>query len=319
MKIAVVGAGAIGGFVGSLLWNAGQDVTLIEKIQKKVEIIGEKGLKIILSPEEEKIFRGKITSDPSSVGTMDLVIIAVKSFDTEKAIREAKPLIGENTYILSLQNGAGNVETIASVVGFEDRVLGGTFLDNVDVIDINVLRFMKVIGGINLGSITGKNTPRVHEIADIFRKAGIEVKIFDRIQDSIWSKVVINLNNAITAIPRVAIGEILDHPSLMELTKLTMREGAKVVLAKGLNLVGMDPKEPEVGTLEQLKKVKAAGIKNKASMLQDIEAGRKTEIDALNGMVVKEGKALNIPTPVNETLVLLVKTIEEIALKERRS
>lgn len=315
MKIAIVGAGAIGGFVGTLLWNAGEDVTLIEKVPKKIEAIKEKGLKVIFSPAEEKVFKGEITPDPTSVGIVDLMIVAVKSFDTEKATREAKSLIGKNTYILSLQNGAGNVETIASVVGFEDMVLGGTFLDSVDAVDINVLRFMKIIGGINLGSITGKNTPGVHEIADRFKKAGIDAKIFDRIQDSIWSKVVINLNNAITAIPRVAIAEILDYPSLMEVTKLTMREGAKVVLAKGLNLVGMDPNEPEAGTLEQLKRVKAAGIKNKASMLQDIEAGRRTEIDALNGMVVREGKALNIPTPVNETLVLLIKVIEEKAIR----
>lgn len=309
MKSVFLGAGALGGFLGGLLTEIGEDVILVETRKEHVNLLQREGLKISFPSGEQKLVRPKITSDIDSVGKADFIFVAVKSHDTKSAIEGAKVLITDEAWVMSVQNGAGNIETISSVIGSEDRTIGGVFLSSITPIEPNHLRYTYVIGGLKIGTMSGKTAPQLEEIAQMFRRAGIEVEIKDKIQDVIWQKVLQNSVNAIAAITGLYMDDFMDYPSIVELVDKTASEVAVVVRAKGLELE--DPQHPTRPLFRALENFKAAGRKSKASMLQDIEAGRRTEIDAINGAVVREGKLLGIPTPFNEALVLLLKAVEE--------
>ncbi|HDI42371.1 MAG TPA: 2-dehydropantoate 2-reductase [Candidatus Bathyarchaeota archaeon] len=301
MRIAVVGSGAMGSLYGGLLADAGEDVTLIDIWKEHVDAINTRGLKIS-GASGERLVRVRATTNPAEVGTVDLIMIFVKAYDTKKAAQDALPMVGPETVFLTLQNGLGNVEQIEEVAGKGRVVAGATTHGSTLVGPGEVFHAGK--GLTYIGELTGEITERVKRIAETFNRAGIETHISQNIQGIIWKKILINVGiNAITAITGLRNGEILLVPEVKEIVRKAVLEAAEVAKAAGITVEMEDP-------VAEVYKVAELTAKNKSSMLQDVERGRRTEIDAINGAIVRIGKQYGVDTPVNETLVAAVKGIE---------
>jgi 2-dehydropantoate 2-reductase len=303
MKIAVVGSGALGGFFGALFAQTGQDVTLVDVDSKKVESIRGSGL-TVTTRERERTVRVPITRSTEDVGPVDLVFFSVKSYATLGAAQTLPPLLGADTLVMSIQNGIGNVEKIASVVGPE-RVVGGITAHSFQMVGPSHIRYVGGAGHMHIGKVRGENTPRVQEVAAVLRQGGVEVEVNDSIQDFIWYKLMVNTPiNAIAAITRFKNGELAESEGVRQLMMLVADEALAVAKEEGIRFLG------EGHPLDACLAALRAAAENKASMLQDVEAGRRTEIDAINGAIVERAARYGIAVPVNETLVRLVKVIE---------
>jgi 2-dehydropantoate 2-reductase len=293
MQIAVMGAGAIGSLFGALLARAGFDVTLIGR-ELHVRAIKEKGLRV--SGLEEFNVKLKAVTLPVEA---DLFLFTVKSYDTEQAAR-AIPL-KETTAVLTLQNGIGNEEIIASIIGSE-RVISGKTAYGSTLLEPGHIRYTGK-GETVIGELDGRVTERIKKIAELFNSAGIETSIAVDINTKIWEKLIVNAGiNAITAITGLRNGEILKFDELKALLRQAVEESVAVAKASGITI-----KEDMV---ERTIRVARATAENQSSMLQDVKRGKRTEIDAINGAIVKNGERYGISTPVNRTLTALVKGME---------
>jgi 2-dehydropantoate 2-reductase len=245
----------------------------------------------------------KASADPHDAKNADLMIICVKSYDTEQAIARLKGVLGANTYVLTLQNGVGNVETISTLVG-QEKAIGGVTSQGATLLGDGHIRHAGK-GDTVIGMVTKTHrTKKLDEIAATFTKAGFETKIVDNIQDLIWSKLIINVGiNALTAITRLNNGRLIEFEGSDAILEEAVNEAIKVAHAKGIRLIFDDP-------LGKVRNVCTATAGNIASMLQDVLKKRKTEIDYINGAIVKEANQLNLQVPVNKVLTHLVRTIE---------
>ena len=217
--------------------------------------------------------------------------------------------MGERTWVVSVQNGAGNVEAIADVLGSDSHVLGGVFWCVVTPLDLNRLSWVVGTGGLKIGPATGVVTPEVEEIAEILRTTGVDVAVSDDVQQLIWGKVLQNVPLALGTAMRLTNDEYAAYPHARELIVKMAEECVAVTKAAGVDLDREG--DPIEGLLRTIQKFHDSGTKPKCSMLQDLERGRRTEIDAINGSIVRQGRRLGVPTPVNEVMVALVKLQEE--------
>jgi len=311
MKITIVGSGAIGSLFGALLTNAGEDVNLVDLRPDLIAAIQQDGIKVDTWTGESIQARVKITNDISSIGISDLVIIAVKSYSTGAATESARSVMGKDTYILSVQNGAGNIETISEVLDDESRIIGGVFLSSVTPLKLNHVMLVLGLGGLTIGPVNGIMTPKIEEVARTFERAGINTNTSENVQDLIWNKLLANCCLSLATVLKLTNDEFISYPSTRQLVSLIADEYIQVCQAKGINLKNAeDPMRP---LMEAFENFRSSSRKPKCSMLQDMERGVKTEIDAITGSIIREGKKLNIPTPVNEVLYFLVKAMEEKA------
>lgn len=301
MKIAVVGAGAMGSLFGGLLAASGENVTLVDVWREHVEAINDKGLRIG-DHEGSRTVNVKATTDPSSVGPVDLIILFVKSYDTLEATRDALPMVSEDTVFLSLQNGLGNIEKISETVG-RDRVIPGTTAHGCTLIGPGEIVHAGS-GPTIIGELDGRVTERVRGIRDALEGAGFETMISEAIRGALWSKVLVNVGiNPLTALNGLRNGELLDHPDIMEVMRGAVEEAVRVAEALGVDM-------GEGDHVEKVYDVARATAVNRSSMLQDVERGRRTEIDALNGAIVDSARLLGLDVPVNETLTAAVRGLE---------
>lgn len=304
MKIVIIGAGAMGGLFAARLAAAGEDVSVVDVWAEHVETIRTQGL--ILETGE-----GEVRTKPAAVTRVedlaacaaDLVIVFVKSGMTAAAARSAQTILGPAGRVLTLQNGLGNAEIIAEVFG-ADRVLAGTTAQGATLIGPGRIRHGGR-GDTHIGRLTGPVDDFCREAAMILSRAGIPAIAEDAVQSLIWGKLVINVGiNALTALLRFTNGQLNDHAETRELVKLAVAEAVQVAAASDVRL-------PYDNAVEKVLAVAAATATNRSSMLQDILRGRATEIDAINGALVREGVRLGVPTPVNATLTLLIKALEK--------
>ncbi|AQR97464.1 MULTISPECIES: ketopantoate reductase family protein [Clostridium] len=303
MKICMLGAGALGSTIGGTLAKGGSEVYFIDQWEEHINKINEKGLKLT-DGKEDYFVNVKGKTSPEGIGYADLVIVLVKSFATKTAIENASSIIGPNTLVMSLQNGLGNEEVIAEVVG-KERVLGGkTYVGGV------LLEAGYVSAGVKgkytyIGELDGKMTERVKAVADEFNKAGLLCEVSDNITGMIWDKLLINVaTGALSGITRLPYGGLYDEPRIKACAVAAVQEGINVAKAVGVKLKSEDPEYAWNAASEGLPPT------FKASILQSIEMGRPTEVTFINGSVVEWGKKYGIPTPVNETLVACVTGIE---------
>ncbi|SMB98460.1 ketopantoate reductase [Thermanaeromonas toyohensis ToBE] len=301
MKIVVLGAGAMGSLFGGLLAEAGQEVWLVDVWQEHVEAINSRGL-IIVTPTEERTIKVRAVTNPRAAGEADLVLLFVKSYSTEEALQHGLAVIGQHTVVLTLQNGVGNAEKIERIVGRDKVLVGSTSFG------ANVMGPGKIChagsGETYLGELDGSITERLRVIASIFDKADLKPVVTDNVVGVLWTKLLANVGiNALTALLKVRNGQLLDITPAQVLMEKAVAEALRIVEAKGIKLVVEDP-------MEYVKKVAYATGNNISSMRQDVERLRRTEIDVINGAIVKEGETLGIPTPYNETLLLLIKALE---------
>lgn len=302
MKIAVVGSGAIGGLFGSFLHKNGEDVIFVDIKKPHVEAMQTQGL-IVVRQGVEEVFKVKATTNIEEAGRPDLILFAVKSYDNEQAAKDCLKIAGPDTIVLTVQNGVGNVDTIGDILG-RNRILAGTTAFGCTVLGPGKIKPSEK-GSISIGELDGSITPRLQRVVDTLTKAGVEMHVSQNVDSLIWTKLMVNVGiNALAAITLLTNGQLLDYEESASLQDEVVNEGAAVAKAKGIEFLVGD-------ILELVRGVSRSTYDNKASMRQDVERGDRTEVLAINGAIVAEGKKLGIPTPVNETLTKLVKTIEK--------
>lgn len=312
MKIAIMGAGALGGTFGALLAGAGFQVIMVDVDEAKVEAIQKNGIVLHMPDGSKKTVMVEATTDPEQIGVVDLVQISVKSYHTEAAAKLARPLVGAGTYVVSVQNGLGNLEVIAQQLG-KSRVVGGVTAHSAMPLSLNEIRYVGGLGGLWIGRYDGTDDPRLREIARAFTDAGFKTDVISGdIRVPIWRKLLANVScNPVAAITGFTGTQLMECEETNRLIRKLAIETAEVAKALGLQFDELEnPGDFAITAVSQVRD-------NKISMLQDIEAGRRTEIDYLNGAVVSEGKRLGIKTLYNETLCHLVKALEQKILWQK--
>lgn len=304
MKIAIIGAGAMGSIFGSMLSKV-SEVSLIDINQDHVEAIRKNGLKVENMDGSSSTFNLMITSRPEKLSDrVELAIVFTKSCNTRDAAHTARAILDPRGVALTLQNGIGNLEVIQDVLGPDNAIAGvtshgGTFLGPGNVRHAG-------IGPTQIANMPSKKI-LIEKIGQIFNAAGIDTSLSDNVNSLIWGKLIINVGiNALTAICRVPNGVIGKTSECVDIMKEAVSEAVAVADASGVMLPYDDP-------VAQVKKVCEATAANRASMLQDILRGARTEIGAINGAIIDRAQALEISTPVNRFLYRVIKAIEATA------
>jgi 2-dehydropantoate 2-reductase len=295
MKIAVMGAGAVGCYYGGMLARAGHDVVLVAR-PAHVEAMQREGLLLDTQTFQERV-RVQASTQPEGVQGAQCVLFCVKSTDTESAGLAMAPYLAEGATVLSLQNGVDNAERLAAVL--QRPVLPAV---------VYVATAMAGPGHVRhfgRGELVIAPSPTSEQLARTFAAAGIPMQVSDNVAGALWAKLVLNcVYNPLSAITRLPYGEIvnaqgLDVPRAMN---DIVRECLAVAHASGIAL-------PE-GTAEAVLPLAASMPGQVSSTAQDLARGRHTEIDHLNGFIVRRGEALGIATPANRLLHTLVRLLE---------
>lgn len=303
MKIGVLGAGSLGSAMGAALAEAGSEVWLVSRNRAHVDAIRARGLEV-RTDHGERTVRVDAAVDCAGLAPVDLLIVLVKSFDTRKAIEAAMPAVGEHTIVMSLQNGLGHEEVLGAVVGRERLIAGRTYVGG------QLLAPGIVLAGTRgkrtiVGELDGRITERVRAVAAEFERAGLATTASDNILGTIWDKLLVNAaTGALAGITRLPYGRLYAVPEVEATAIAAVTEGMAVARAAGIAISYADPREPWLAA------GKGLPFDFKASILQSLERGSVTEIDWINGAVVREGRRLGVPTPVNDTLVACIKGLE---------
>jgi 2-dehydropantoate 2-reductase len=301
MKITIVGAGAMGSLFGALLAEGGNEVRLLDIWQEHVDALNKKGLSVEREGKTRSVVLQAAT-DLREVGKADLVIVFVKSSQTEKAAETAGAVLNKDGWVLTLQNGMGNAEAIARVVP-ASRVLAGTTSHGATMLGPGMIRHAGV-GPTVIGAWTGEEPAGAQKMAECFSRAGIETVVADDVRSVIWNKLLVNVGiNAITALTGIRNGQLLDLESTRWISRTAVEEAMAVARKLGVRV-----RDDAVSHVFQIAEATAA---NRSSMGQDVDHKRRTEIGAINGYIVKEAEKLGLPVPVNRTLSGLVETMQE--------
>jgi len=292
----------MGCLVAAHLSAAGEEVWLLDYRRERAEHLHTQGIRVVRLTGEEERFRVRSTSRAADIGACDLTLMMVKAYHTGAAAKSLPTLMGESGVALTLQNGIGNLEEMATGVGPE-RLLGGVMLHGVTSLGWGQVRHAgvgHVIVGIPPGSLVSPR--RRDDIAARFTAAGLECRTAEDIAAVLWDKLLLNVGiNPVTALTRRPNGHLLTTPGAWEVAAAAVQE-AHAVARAGQVAVSPDP-------LERLRQVCQATAANRSSMLQDVLAGRPTEIDAINGQIVSRGRSRGFPTPVNTVLTHLVRAL----------
>ena len=303
MKICMLGSGALGSALGGVLTEGGNDVFLVDAWAGHIDAMNRRGL-TLRDGGVDRTAKVKARTAPDGIGPVDLVVVLVKSFHTREAIEKAGAIVGPETVVMSLQNGLGHEEILADVVGKHRVLAGKTYAGGV------LLGPGHVIAGTRgkhtyIGELDGRITERATRIADTFSRAGLPTEVSANIMGTMWDKLLINVaTGALSAITRLPYGGLYGVPEVRECALAAIAEAIAVARALGIELTSEKPED--AWTLA------GEGLPNefKASMLQSVEKGAPTEVDFINGSVVRWGERMNVPTPVNRALVACVKGIE---------
>jgi 2-dehydropantoate 2-reductase len=304
MKIAILGAGAMGSAIGAQLARAGNDPTLIDIRPDVVEAIQRHGLKIQNKAGEIRAQPIRaVTSPAQATGPVDLLLVFVKCYHTVEAVTAAQCLLGLESVVLSLQNGWGNGPGIAAIVGPARVVLGVCYHSATVLGPGHVLHAGQ--GKTYLGELDGTMTSRVGAIAQVFQKAGIDAEPSARVLQEIWSKLALNVATLPTqSTIRLTAEKLPNTPEMRDLMRALLHEVVAVAQAQAIPL---DFTERWNAILDLLGRL---APNTKGSMLQDVENGRRTEIDVMCGAVAEAGQRLSVATPYNNAMLWLVKALE---------
>lgn len=326
MKIAIIGAGAIGGLVGARLALAGEDVSFLVR-GANLEAIRRNGIKLIEADGTEKVSRDVVaTNDYAEVGPVDVVVLAMKAHQVEAVVPELPKLLGPQTVIIPMQNGipfwyfhghggalAGSTVKTVDPDGVlmkqipADRILGCVVYPASELSAPGVVHHIEG-DRFPLGELDGRTTDRIKAVTDTFVRAGFKAPILEDIRAEMWLKLWGNLTfNPISALAHATLVDICQFPLSRELAASMMREAQAIANKLGI--------EFRVSLDKRIAGAERVG-KHKTSMLQDIEAGRAPEIDALVGSVVELGRLTETPTPHIDTVYALVKLLAKSMAEE---
>ncbi|MBI5068107.1 MAG: 2-dehydropantoate 2-reductase [Deltaproteobacteria bacterium] len=311
MRILVLGAGALGGLFGARLAEAGQDVTLLEVNVARARLLAEEGLFLSEADKGERQVRLKVVTSCEGMEPVDLLFVAVKSYQTEDAVRAGLPAMGPRTWILSTQNGIGNVERIRKVAP-RARVLTGITYHSIQHTGPNRMRYRTGVKPIQMSPAGLPIDDEVRAIGAMFNAAGLKCEVVERVDDVVWQKLVHNaVVNPVSALTGMSCSELLEDEDMQTLMRGLCLEIAGVMQARGTPLE--DPQDPYVPIVRSQK----ALAKNRPSMWQDLVRGFRTEIDAMNGGVVDEAERLGMKAPLNWAIVQLIHSRERQARRKQ--
>lgn len=301
MNIAIIGPGALGCLLAARLFVAGEDVGLVDYRPQRVRLLRERGL-IFTDLNGSRTVLPVPVALPEELKPARLTLITVKTHQTRAAARDLPALMAAGGLALTLQNGLGNVEQLAAVAGPERLLAGVTFVGATRPGDGEVIfagRGATVIGAPAGSRVTPEE---MAQVAEVFQKAGLPCQVRKDIEAVLWEKLAVNVGiNPLTAILRVPNGALPEIPEAWELAVAAAQEAAAVAAVSGFHL-NIDPEA-------RLQEVCTATARNRSSMLQDVLAGRPTEIDALNAQVSFRGQALGVATPVNDLFTRLIRAL----------
>jgi 2-dehydropantoate 2-reductase len=304
MRIAVMGAGAVGGYFGAKLAHAGHEVWFISR-GRRLKAMRIDGLRVESIDGDFHMVPIRATNDPSSVGKVDLVLFTVKSTGTREAAEKARPMVGPHTTVLCLQNGVDNETVIGEAVG-DQRVVPGVAIIGVAMPEPGLVRHTNN-GSITLGEVDGVESQRIKDICQAFADAGVSTRVSSDILSVKWRKLIWNASfNPLTALTGRRVLELIEDDDSRSLAEDAMRESIAVGRALGHRV--------DDSVIERATQRDPNWAHSKTSMLQDIERGRPTEVDALTGAVVREGERLGIPIPVNSAILRLVRAKERAVI-----
>jgi 2-dehydropantoate 2-reductase len=304
MKIAVVGCGAMGSVYAGLFASAGHEVWAVDRWREHVQAIRERGLRLE-GASGDRTVRVHATTEARQAGPCDLVILATKAMHVAAAAESARALLKPDTPVLSIQNGLGGPETAAAVLGREHVMVGvvGGFGASIRAPGHAHHNGMELV---RLGEFGGPITPRLKAVEELWRSAGFRVKVFDDIGQLVWEKLICNCAySGPCAIAECTTGEVMADPDLSRVSAACAAEAFAVAKAKGIRLDISDP-------VAYVRDFGAKIPKARPSVLLDLMAGRRSEIEVINGSIPRVAKELGMQAPVNEAVTALVLA------KERR-
>lgn len=302
MKIAIIGPGAMGLLYGGYL-SKSHDVTLIGNNAPNIEAICREGVTIEELDNRSQQYRPKAHNGAGNLGTFDLVILFVKSVVSEKALDQCKNIFGPDTILMTLQNGMGHEQLLKKYVNEDHLLIGTTLEGSYRMTPVSVKHSGS--GGMAIGAVSGASD-RFESIAQMFQESGFPCKISKDIKEMVWSKLLINASSSVlSGVLQVPQGFVAENAAAWKLCKKLITEICKTAAADGYVY---DANEQIQRIYEHLRMAPTGYT----SIYADLKAGRKTEVQAINGAVVETAHRLGIEVPVNETIYALVQAMEKI-------
>lgn len=299
MRIAVVGAGGVGGGFGAALAHAGADVTFIAR-GAHLAAMKSQGLKIVSPRGDTQLVPTKATDDPKAVGPVDYVMFCVKLWDVESAGEHIKPMVGPDTAVIPLQNGIDAPERLLPILG-EKAVMGGVAQISASITAPGTITQVGTFMRLVFGELDGTKSARGQAFYDMCKKAGFDATHSDQIVTDLWMKFILLATNAsMTALTRQPIGKLRDDPDIRPQFVAAYKEVIDVGRARGVKL-------PDNALDTVLAFNASAPPTMKASMALDLERGNRIELPWLSGKVVEIGRRLGVPTPTHATMYAALK------------
>jgi len=295
MRIAIMGSGGVGGYVGGRL----ADVTFIARGAHLAALRSE-GLRIESARGDVAVQPAQATDDPAAIGPVDLVVFAVKLYDTEQAAAPTRPLIGPATGVLTLQNGVDSVGVLSATLGRE-HVIGGSAHIAAVIAAPGVIRHTGTMARFLFGELDGAHSERIAALSAALDKAGVDHQVSEDIERDIWGKMVFLATFAgLTALTRLPIGRVRADPDTRALYQAGLAEALAVARAKGIAL-------PDDFVAQTLARTDQLPFEMKSSLLNDLESGRRLELPWLSGAIVRMGQEHGVPTPVHAFITTALK------------
>lgn len=299
MRIAIMGPGGVGGYLGARLAASGEDVAFIAR-GAHLAAMREHGLRVESPLGDAVVDPVAATDDPASVGPVDLVLFAVKLYDTEDAAEACRPLLGPKTGVVTFQNGVDSVPVLSRVLG-EEHVVGGVAKIASVIAQPGTIRHTGTIAQFVFGELDGSRSARTQALADALAKAGVEHVVSEAIEAEIWRKMVFLASFAgITSLIRLPIEPIRTDPKTRALYRDALAEAVGVARAKGVRL-------PEEIVEQTMTNTDRLPHDMKSSMLEDLERGRRLELPWLSGAIVRMGEESGVPTPIHDFITTALK------------
>ena len=300
MRIAVMGAGSVGGYLGGMLARGGHDVSLIAR-GAHLAAIRERGLRMVRDNEEFTI-RCAATDNPADVGPVDLALLTTKTYQNAAAVPAMAPMVGQGTTVLCLQNGIDSYLTPAEAFG-ADRVMAGAVYIEAGRDGPGVARQAGDVVRVVFGEPDGSLSERGRAIADAFNASSVPAELTEDIRTGLWSKFLFIATMAgVTSMARATLAELMPRPEWREVVVGCLREIEAAGRANGVNF----PPDIHQTTLAYIED-NLSDLQ--ASMHTDVMAGRPLELEALNGAVVRAGRAGGVPTPINDVIYAMLKPL----------
>ncbi len=302
-KVAIVGCGAMGSVYAALMASAGHEVHAVTLWADHAAAMRAHGLRVEGASGDRTVRLASAGTTTEGIGPCDLVIVATKAFDVAAAAASAAPLIGTGTVVQTIQNGLGSPEVAAAVIDPDRIAVGvvggfGASMRGPGHAHHNGLEMIR------FGAFAGLSRERLEASAAIWQSAGFTVSLFDDLGRMVWEKLIMNVTfSGTTTLTGLTIGEVMDDPDAWEVARACAEEAIAVAAAMGVALQVGDP-------IDHIRRLGGKIPAARPSMLLDHRAGRRGEVEAINGSIPRLGRRCGVPTPVNDTVVALIKARE---------